>query len=366
MHPHSVPSPRHRSRLGFVPGAAPGALNVEPNAAPPVLQAIAYHGDDFVEKRLAAPQDVLELLRDWPITWLNVAGLGNADVLNELGKIFGLHPLALEDVTHLHQRAKVEQYGEQLFIVARMPRRDEDFETEQLSLFVGKNYLLTFIEDPGDCFESVRTRLRGGGPLREAGPGYLAYGLIDAVVDAYFPVVETFAERLDRLEDRVIARPSRRAVAEIHAAKHSLRSVRRIVWPLREAVNSLVRDPSPLIDDNTRVHLRDCYDHLVQIIDLVETYRELCSDLTDLYLSSLSNRMNEVMKVLTIIATLFMPLSFITGLYGMNFHTERSRWNMPELDWRYGYPFALGMMALTALGMLWYFWHKGWLSNGKT
>jgi magnesium transporter len=226
--------------------------------------------------------------------------------------------------------------------------------------------LLTFIEDPGDCFESVRTRLRGGGPLRESGPGYLAYSLIDAVVDAYFPVVETFAERLDRLEDRVIARPSRRAVAEIHAAKHSLRSLRRIVWPLREAVNSLVRDPSPLIDDNTRVHLRDCYDHLVQIIDLVETYRELCSDLTDLYLSSLSNRMNEVMKVLTIIATLFMPLSFITGLYGMNFHTERSRWNMPELDWLYGYPFALGMMALTALGMLWYFWHKGWLSNGKT
>ena len=211
----------------------------------------------------------------------------------------------------------------------------------------------------------MRTRLRGGGRLREASAGYLAYSLLDSVIDAYFPVVEAYAERLDRLEDRVIARPSRSSIAEIHSAKHDLRSLRRIVWPLSEAVNSLVRDPSPLVDDDTRVHLRDCYDHLVQIIDLVETYRELCSDLTDLYLSSISNRMNEIMKVLTIIATIFMPLSFITGLYGMNFHTERSPWNMPELNWRYGYPFSLGLMALTVLAMLWYFRRKGWLGSGN-
>jgi magnesium transporter len=356
-------SPVHRPR--FVPGAPAGRLHVKADGRVPSLHAIAYHGDDFIEKPLDRPADVVELLDQWPITWLTVAGLNDANTIAELGRVFGLHPLALEDVVHVHQRAKVEQYGEQLFIVARMAELTTSLETEQLSIFVGKNFVLTFLEDPGDCFEPVRARLRAGGPLRQASSGYLAYSLLDAVIDAYFPVVEAYAERLDRLEDRVIARPNRRAVAEIHTAKHDLRTVRRIFWPLREAVNSLVRDPSPLIDDDTRVHLRDCYDHLVQIIDLVETYRELCSDLTDLYLSSLSNRMNEVMKVLTIIATIFMPLGFITGVYGMNFNTNQSRWNMPELNWRYGYPFALGLMALTVLGMLWYFRRKGWLGDGK-
>ncbi|HVA46694.1 MAG TPA: magnesium/cobalt transporter CorA [Pirellulales bacterium] len=354
-----------RARLGFVPGMPPGALHIPADARAPVLHAVAYHGDDFIEKQLQQPEEVVELLEAWPVVWLNVAGVGDADTITRLGQIFKLHPLALEDVVHLHQRAKVDQYDQRLFIVARMAQLNEGLETEQLSMFVGDKFVLTFIEDPGDCFEAVRERLRGGGRLREAGPGYLAYSLLDAVVDSYFPIVESYAERLDRLEDRVIARPSRRAVAEIHSAKHDLRSLRRIVWPLREAVNSLVRDPSPFVDEETRVHLRDCYDHLVQIIDLVETYRELCSDLTDLYLSSLSNRMNEVMKVLTIIATIFMPLGFITGLYGMNFHTDRSRWNMPELSWPYGYPYALGLMALTVLAMLWYFRRKGWLGNGR-
>jgi magnesium transporter len=367
MHRSNDPSASQwpHTRLRFVPGARLETLAALSDTAPPVMRAIAYHGDDFVEKQLSQPQEVVELLEKWPVTWLNVAGLGNADAIDQLGRIFGLHPLALEDVVHVHQRAKVEQYGEQLFVVARMPRENEALATEQVSMFIGKNFVLTCIEDPGDSFEPVRTRLRGGGRLREAGPGYLTYSLLDAVIDAYFPVVEAFAERLDKLEDRVTTRPSRRAIAEIHSAKHGLRSLRRILWPLREAVNSLIRDPSPLIDDDTRVHLRDCYDHLVQIIDLLETYRELCSDLTDLYLSSLSNRMNEVMKVLTIIATIFMPLSFITGLYGMNFHTNDSPWNMPELSWRYGYFYSLGLMALTLLAMLWYFHRKGWLTNGK-
>lgn len=359
--PTTSPSSSSHTRPRFVPGSRPERCA----AGPPVMRAIAYHDNDFIEKEISRPDEVSELLQNWPVTWLNVAGLGDAEVIEQLGRLFGLHPLALEDVVNVHQRAKVEQYGEHLFVVARMPRENEELATEQVSLFIGKNFVLTFIEDPGDSFEPVRTRLRGGGRVREAGPGYLMYSLLDAIIDAYFPVIETFAERLDRLEDRVTTRPSRRAVAEIHAAKHSLRALRRMLWPLREAVNSLVRDPSPLIDEDTRVHLRDCYDHLVQIIDLLETYRELCSDLTDLYLSSLSNRMNEVMKVLTIIATIFMPLSFITGLYGMNFHTDASRWNMPELSWRFGYFYALGLMSLTVLTMLWYFRSKGWLSNGK-
>lgn len=358
------PSSSPQTRRRFVPGSLPEPLAEQLAAAPPVMRAIAYHGNDFVEKDIDQPQDVAPLLESWPVTWLNVAGLGDAEVIADLGRLFGLHPLALEDVVHVHQRAKVEQYGEHLFVVARMPRENEGLATEQVSMFVGKNFVLTFIEDPGDSFEPVRTRLRGGGQLREAGPAYLTYSLLDAVIDGYFPVVEAFAERLDKLEDRLTTRPSRRTISEIHAAKHSLRSLRRILWPLREAVNSLIRDPSPLIDADTRVHLRDCYDHLVQIIDLLETYREVCADLTDLYLSSLSTRMNEVMKVLTIIATIFMPLSFITGLYGMNFQTERSPWNMPELTWRYGYFYALGLMSLTVLAMLGYFRRKGWLSNG--
>jgi magnesium transporter len=348
------------------PRHATGTLHGKIDGPTPVLHAIAYHDDDFIEKRLSRPDDVVELLHQWPLTWLNVEGLDDADVIAALGRIFGLHPLALEDVVHLRQRAKVEQYGDLLFIVARMAECCGELETEQITMFVGKNFVLTFLEDPGDCFEPVRARLRGGGRLRQATSGYLAYSLLDAVIDAYFPVVESYAERLDRLEDRVIAKPTRRAIAEIHAAKHDLRTLRRIVWPLREAVNSLIRDPSPLIDDDTRVHLRDCYDHLVQIIDLVETYRELCSDLTDLYLSSLSNRMNEVMKVLTIISTIFMPLGFITGVYGMNFNTAQSPWNMPELNWRYGYLFALGLMGMTVMVMFWFFRRKGWIGNGKS
>lgn len=366
---HSSDAKRHpdqHSHWATAVSSAPSEMTESTaDTAPPGMQAIAYHGNDFVEKQLDQPEEVVELLEQWPVTWLNVAGVGNADAIERLGRIFRLHPLALEDVVHVRQRAKVDQYGEELYIVARMPRGEQELQTEQLSMFVGKHFVLTFIEDPGDSFDPVRTRLRGGGRLREAGPGYLAYSLLDAVIDAYYPIVESYADRLDRLEDRVTARPNRRVLSEIHAAKRSLRSIRRVVWPFREAVNSLVRDPSPLIDDETRVHLRDCYDHLVQIIDLVETYRELCSDLTDLYLSSLSNRMNEVMKVLTIIATIFMPLGFITGLYGMNFHTDRSGWNMPELSWKYGYPYALSLMALTALGMLGYFRRKGWLGNGK-
>ena len=347
-----------------MPGAAPGRVEAPPGSPQPVVEAIAYSADGLTERRLTDLAEIEELLAQWPVTWINVAGLGDAEIIERIGRIFRLHPLSLEDVVHLHQRAKIEPYAEFTYFVARMARLQTFAETEQFSLFLGKNFVVTFLEDPGDCFGPVRERLRGAtSHLRTSGAGYLAYALIDAVVDAYFPLIEHFGERLDRLEDRVIARPGRHAIAEIHDAKHELRALRRAVWPLREAVNSLVRDPSELLDDETRVHLRDCYDHVVQIIDLVETYRELCADMSDLYLSSLSNRMNEVMKVLTVIATLFMPLSFITGVYGMNFRTDRSPWNMPELTWRYGYPYALALMAAVALGMMAFFYRKGWLGT---
>lgn len=362
--PHQSRHFRDAPRLG----AAPGTLEPLPDARP-VIDVFAYGADELIERQVDDVAEIEPLLAEWPVVWVNVAGIGGPETIEQLGRIFRLHPLALEDVSYRHQRAKVEPYDNYIFFVARMARETRSFETEQVSLFLGKNFVVTFIEDPGDCFNPIRDRLRtANGALRSAGPGYLAYSLIDALIDAYFPIVEHYGERLDRLEDRVIVRPVRHTIAEIHDAKHDLRALRRAVWPLREAVNALVRDPNELLDAETRVHLRDCHDHVVQIIDLVETYREVCSDLNDLYLSSLSNRMNEVMRVLTVIATIFMPLSFITGVYGMNFHTERSRWNMPELTWAYGYPLVWCLMIAVALAMLAFFYRRGWLvaQNGTS
>lgn len=326
------------------------------------MQAIAYGPKDFEELEVRDFDEVNGLLAAFPVTWINVESVRHEETIRQLGRIFHLHPLALEDVVNVHQRAKVEQYGDQMFVVVRMPFANAHLETEQVSLFIGRNFVLTFLEDPGDVFEPVRANLRrAAGRIRATGPGYLAYALIDAAVDAYFPLIEAFGERLDALEDEVIEQPSRRAIAEVHNAKHDLRTLRRAVWPLREAISGLYRDTSLHFDEETRIHLRDCYDHAVQIIDIVETYRELGSDLTDLYLSSLSTRMNEVMKVLTVISTLFMPLAFITGLYGMNFNPGESALNMPELNWRWGYPYALSLMALSTAGMLYFFYRRGWL-----
>ncbi|HUY88635.1 MAG TPA: magnesium/cobalt transporter CorA [Pirellulales bacterium] len=347
------------------PGAPPGEFALDPQAAAPKVRAIAYGPDDFEELELDEFSAIGELLQKFAVTWINVEGVGHEDTIRRLGGVFQLHPLAMEDVVQVHQRAKVEQYGQQAFIVVRMPYGvNSHLETEQVSMFVGPKFVLTFLEDPGDVFESVRVNLRGAaGRIRSSGSGYLAYALLDAAVDAYFPLIETFGERMDALEDAVIDFPSKQSISEVHDAKHDLRTLRRAVWPLREALNSLYRDVSPLFDDETRIHLRDCYDHVVQIIDMVETYRELGADLTDLYLSSLSTRMNEVMRVLTIIATLFMPLGFITGLYGMNFDPNVSQFNMPELGWRWGYPFALALMAATTIGMLLFFRRRGWLGG---
>lgn len=344
------------------PGSPPGELLFDPQAPRPRVHLMAYGPENLEEREVQDVEALQTSLGAFPVTWVNVEGVSHGETIRQLGRIFRLHPLALEDVVNVHQRAKVEQYGDQTYVVLRMPHSNARLETEQVSIFIRSNCVLTFQECPGDVFEGVRVSLRGSaGRIRRAGAGYLAYALIDAVVDAYFPLVESFGERLDALEDEVIDRPNKRAIAKVHDAKHDLRTLRRAVWPLRDAISSLYRDNSALFDEDTRIHLRDCYDHAVQIIDIVETYRELGADLTDLYLSSLSTRMNEVMKVLTVIATLFMPLSFITGLYGMNFNPEASHWNMPELNWRYGYTYALSLMAVSALGMLLFFQRRGWL-----
>ena len=343
-------------------GEVPGSYHVDPEAPPPVVRVMAYGPDACDEREVTDLESLRETLGKAPVTWVNVDGLGDAKTIARIGEMFDIHPLALEDTVHVHQRAKVEQYGRQLFIVTRMVALGERLETEQLSIFLGEGFVLTFQERPGDCLDPVRERIRNGtGRIRKAGADYLAYAILDAVIDNYFPLLEEYGERLEALEEQVIARPDAQTVGRIHAAKRDMLTLRRAVWPQREAVNVLLREEQDLSTDATRVYLRDCYDHVIQIIDVLDTHREICSGLLDAYQSSVGNRMNEIMKVLTIIATIFIPLTFIAGIYGMNFDPEKSPFNMPELKWYWGYPGAIGAMLLVGILMVIYFRRKRWL-----
>jgi magnesium transporter len=337
-------------------------LILDPDAPRPVIALISYGPDGIAEGPVARPADIPPRMTAGAIHWINVDGLGDEAVLRELGAMFDLHRLALEDVVNTHQRAKVERYAEQLYIVAHQVQQGpEGLATEQISMFVGANYVLTFQERQGDQFDPVRRRIREGrGRMRGAGTGYLAYALLDAIVDFYFPVLEGMGERLDQLEDDVLNRPQHSSIARIHAIKRELLTLRRSLWPMRDALNGLLRDPSPPIQTEDRYYLQDCYDHTLRVLEMVEMYREVSSSLLDVYLSSQGNRMNEIMKVLTMFASIFIPLTFIAGIYGMNFDPEVSPWNMPELAWRYGYPFSLALMAAVAFALLIYFARKGW------
>jgi magnesium transporter len=335
---------------------------VDPNAAKPVIHVFGFGPTAFAEQDVTDLAVLDQYLETWPVTWVNVDGLGDAEVVHRLGAIFDLHGLALEDATGTHQRPKIEHYDNNLFIVARMLQQNSHLETEQLSIFLGHKFVLTFQETPGDCLDHIRDRIRKGlGRVRSQGADYLAYALLDAVVDAYFPPLEAFGEQLELMEDEIILQPTKQSVNRIHSLKRDILTIRRAIWPLREAVNAMVRDITPLITDDTRVYLRDCYDHTVQIIDFLENYREIASGLMDIYLSSMSNRLNEIMKVLTIISTIFIPLTFVAGVYGMNFNTDKSPLNMPELNWYWGYPFFWLVMISVAGGLLFYFRHLGWI-----
>jgi magnesium transporter len=327
---------------------------------------IAYGPDQIVE---LSPQAIEEIGRSpagTRVTWIDVQGLGDVPMIRDLGVRFGLHALAIADIVHVDQRPKVEAYDTHLFIVVRMPQAGDRTSTEQVALIVGKDFVITFQERPGDCFDLVRQRLaQPASRLRQTGADYLGYALIDAIVDSYFPVLEHLGEQIEALESGVFDRPDPATISRIHDVKRDLLELRRAIWPQRELVNSLLREDTPFIQASTRIYLRDCADHAFQLMDVVEIHREIASGLVDLYLSSLSARMNEIMKVLTIIATIFIPLGFVAGVYGMNFDRSISPFNMPELGWRFGYPFALGVMVVMALGMLGYFWRRGWLGESR-
>jgi magnesium transporter len=352
-------------RLGET-GAAPGTLIAPAEASPPVIDCLAYSESESVEKPGADIETARALRSQYPVTWVNLTGLADTSMLVRVARLFGLHQLALEDVLDLHQRPKVEEFDEYLFIVLRMAADAETGESEQVSLFLGKDYVLSIQQRSGDCFDAVRERIRKGtGLMRGRGPDYLCYALIDAVVDAYFPVLEHVGERIEDLEDAVISRAEPGSIESIHDMKRTLLVLRRAVWPHREMLNALVRDEHVLLGRDTRLYLRDCYDHTIQLMDILETYRETASALVDVYISSVSAKLNEIMKVLTIIATVFMPLGFIASLYGMNFDRTVSAWNMPELGWRFGYLFSLGLMAGCVAFLLCYFRRRGWLNRRR-
>lgn len=353
------------------PGSMPGTLNIEADAPLPQIELIDYKDTDYTYQQIATPEDLIPHLDSDSVSWVDVEGLGSEDILQRIGKVFDLHPLVLEDIVNVPQRPKVEDYEDQLIIIAKMVLPKEGnagFHSEQVSFVLGKNYLLTVQEEAQyDCFNQVRSRIcNNKGMLRKHQADYLAYTLLDAIIDGFFPVLEDYGEFIEELEAEVVANPTRKTLEKIYRIRRELLTLRRAIWPQRDAINSLIRDDSPLISEHVRIYLRDCYDHAVQVMDMVETYRELTSGLMDVYLSAVSNRMNEIMKLLTVISSIFIPLTFIAGIYGMNFNTENSPWNMPELNWYWGYPACLLFMGAISGGLVMFFWRRGWFENFST
>ncbi|MGC9530451.1 MAG: magnesium/cobalt transporter CorA [Candidatus Bipolaricaulaceae bacterium] len=347
---------RPRAKLGLPPGSL---VHVGERRAEAVrISIVDYDADRVEEIQDVRPQDCIPYRKTPSVTWINVDGLHEVDKLAELGKGFGLHPLVLEDILHTEQRPKLEDYGDYLYIVFNMLSWDQEAEAvtaEQISLVLGPTFVLTFQERRGDLFDPLRERIRAGkGHIRTTGADYLAYALLDNVVDHYFVLLEVLGEQVAALEDRLLTQPGAELLQLLHNLKREALYLRRSVWPLREVVGRFERGGSPLISQSTAVYGRDLYDHTVQTMDAVETLREVLAGMMEVYLSSASNRINEVMKVLTVIATVFIPLTFLAGIWGMNFT------NMPELDEPWGYPFALGLMGLVAALMAVFFRHKRW------
>jgi magnesium transporter len=343
------------------PGMTPGTLTIDPTWPKPVIQVIAYGPGQFLEKTIGDVRELEALVGCYKVLWVNVDGLGDESVLQYLGQLFKLHPLALEDVVSLRQRSKVDDYETTLYTAMRMLSLQENqLASEQISFFLGTDFVLTFQEAPGDCLDPVRERIRKkGGLVCNMNADYLLYCLIDAIIDAYFPLLESYDARLDDMEEVILKHPDASSVALLFEVKRDLMTLRRTLWPVREMAGTLVHSSSPLISPATRVYLRDCQDHAIRLLDLAETCRELDSSLMDFYLSTVGNRMNEIMKVLTIISTIFIPLTFISGVYGMNFD------HMPELRTRHGYFVVLGVMATLGLSMFFWFVRKGWLSRRR-
>ena len=358
-----------RSRLPpSSPGASPGELFLHPDAHPTTVAWLRYGPHTLEGGDVPTPAELaLHVAEPGTVLWLDIRGLGSPELLQALGRAFDIHPLALADMVNVPQRPKTEAYEKHTLVIAHMLAIAESTVTvEQVSVLLGDGFVVTVQEhdDESDVLDPVRRRIRlAKGRIRTLGADYLAYALLDAVVDAYFPVLERIGTHLEELELPALEKPLRQTGKQIYEFKRNLLHVRRSIWPMREALNQLLREDEHLTE-TTKLYLRDVYDHTMHASEMVETYREFASSLMDLYLSSVNNRMNEVVKVLTIISTIFLPLSFIAGIYGMNFDTAKAM-NMPELGWSYGYLYALVLMAAVGAGMLVAFRRAGWLGGRR-
>jgi magnesium transporter len=341
------------------PGSEPGTLIIEPDAKPSRIILIDYDEDNAIRKMDITPNACAPYIGTNTVSWMDIQGLGSETVLKQVGEIFNLHPLLLEDVVNVPQRPKLEDYNNQLLVISHMVRLKEDesgFDTEQVSFVLGKRYLLSFQEEElQDCFEIVRDRIRTSqGRVRKSGADYLTYLLLDTIIDGYFPVVEHYEDRIEALEDTIISHPDRDTMQEIYDVRRELLALRRLIWPMRNVLNLLMRDHHGIVSDEVQIYFRDSYDHVIQILEIIEAYRELAASLMDVYMSTMGNKLNEIMKFLTVISTIFIPLTFIVGVYGMNFE------NMPELKGEWSYFIVWGIMLAVAGGLIFYFWRKGW------
>ncbi|MBC8433256.1 MAG: magnesium/cobalt transporter CorA [Desulfobacterales bacterium] len=342
-------------------GTAPGTLVHigEKKTDRARITVVDYVADQLREQELEIIEDAFPF-KDFPTTtWLNIDGMHDIELIEKIGRHFNIHPLTLEDIVNTGQRPKVEEFADYIYLVLKMLHVDketDEIRSEQVSLVVGNNFLISFQEAPGDVFEPVRERIRKGrGRIRKSGVDYLAYALIDAVVDHYFVILETVGATIESLEEDLLAEPTADTMQSIHDLKRELIYLRKQVWPIREVINTVAKGELTLMQEDTGVFFRDVYDHTIQIVDTIESYRDVLSGMLDLYLSTVSNRMNEVMKVLTIMATIFIPITFVAGIYGMNFKY------MPELDWKWGYPAVWSLIGGTVLGMIFFFKRKKWL-----
>ncbi|AFZ54203.1 magnesium/cobalt transporter CorA [Cyanobacterium aponinum] len=340
------------------PGSEPGSIIIDPEALPTHINLIEYNPIKAYKKSDIQPKDCQSCLNNDLVSWADIQGLGSEKILREIAEVFRLHPLILEDVVNVPQRPKLEDCQNQLLIILHCikPNSNEmGFTSEQISLVLGKNYLLTFQEDAIDDFSKLRDRIKNNqGKVRNLGADYLAYLILDTLIDNYFPVLEDYGERIELLEDLIVADPTQKTLKEIYNIRRELLALRRSIWPLRNLFNQLTREENELISKEVYIYFRDCYYHTIQILDILETYRELASSLMDVLMSSMSNKMNEVVTLLTIISSIFIPLTFIAGIYGMNFEF------MPELEWHWGYFLCLLLMLSIALLMLFFFWQRGW------
>lgn len=346
------------------PGATPGTLVADPFSSPTEVRVIRYHGGEFRED-CPHPLDFAQLQLSNDILWVDVDGLSDTNLVQKLGEHFGLHRLALEDVLYSHS-AKTEDFGTHLQ-VTYPALADDTAATEQISMFVGTHFLLTFqAEVPGDPFEPVRVRLREArGWIRDRRPDYLAYALLDAAIDGYFPLVDKWTDRITLMEEQVMLRPNEELWVQICGLRSNVMSLQRTLRSFREAIAALLVYDGPLIAKDNAPYYRDLHDHLLELVDALEGLREITGELMGTFHARQSQKTNDIMQVLTIITTIFVPLTFVAGIYGMNFNPDASGMNMPELNWRWGYPFCLAIMVAIAIVELWFFWRKGWIFQPK-